>query len=550
MKYIKKISFSLLMCAAFLTSCDDKEDTFIKGLNIDKTEITAGEDGGIEKINIQSDTEWTAVSDQPWVNISPASGIGSSVCIVSIDSTLINDIRVADIKISSEAGHRQSIKVNQLGYGKIISVNTEEVNLKSFATVDKRYFDVSVTTNTLFNINIPESEGWVYYDNKQLEVDLDKGARPRTVKIRFNWNMNPENNERFAKVEFTPIEGEIEKEASFSITQEAAPIIEDNIAGDSLALIIIQQKMACYAEYNTGEAISNWAGVQVWKKTDKPENPDMIGRVRRVDFFIYDLNEEFPSEIEKLTYLETFTVVGNMNGFRKRLNVGDAFSNLKYLKHLSLFGHGLNKLDESLTNIKQLESLDLSGNTFSYIPEILTPENFPSLTLLDLGANRCDIGIIDLSTLNDKSDIGIYMHLDKKEDDKQRLVKLFSWEKLEHLTLSVNFIEGNIPDMEDFPIRYTAEEVNANDTLPQMMIGTPKILPNAKLFMLNLNMLTGSIPNWILYHPYLWNWDAYTLIFNQEGFNSDGKAAGFDNIPINMEYYYEQYPLRRPTIND
>ena len=56
--------------------------------------------------------------------------------------------------------------------------------------------------------------------------------------MRFKWEMNSDPIERLAKVEFSPIEGEIEKEAFVNVIQEAAPVIEDNRLGDSLALKI------------------------------------------------------------------------------------------------------------------------------------------------------------------------------------------------------------------------------------------------------------------------------------------------------------------------
>ena len=82
MKYFKKISLAVLLCAGLFTSCKDDNETYIKGLSIDKTEIVIGEDGGSEKLTIQSESEWTAVSDQPWVMITPANGIGSSECVI------------------------------------------------------------------------------------------------------------------------------------------------------------------------------------------------------------------------------------------------------------------------------------------------------------------------------------------------------------------------------------------------------------------------------------------------------------------------------------
>ena len=147
--------------------------------------------------------------------------------------------------------------------------------------------------------------------------------------------------------------------------------------------------------------------------------------------------------------------------------------------------------------------------------------------------------------------MGLYLNISSIESDKQNFINLLSWDKLELLRLSNNYIEGSLPDLADYPVKYTMEDIIAsNDSLPTYLIGTPKVLPNMYALGLNLNMLTGELPDWLLYHPNLWMWNPFTLIFTQEGINTDGKRARFDNEPTSFEYYYELYPFRRPTISD
>ena len=95
--------------------------------------------------------------------------------------------------------------------------------------------------------------------------------------------------------------------------------------------------------------------------------------------------------------------------------------------------------------------------------------------------------------------------------------------------LSNNYFYGSIPDMEDYGERYSAEEASALGK-PELE-GTPKVLPNTTTFSINLNRLTGELPQWLLLHPNLARWDPYVAVFNQEGKDADGKLAGFDNVP-------------------
>lgn len=86
-----------------------------------------------------------------------------------------------------------------------------------------------------------------------------------------------------------------------------------------------------------------------------------------------------------------------------------------------------------------------------------------------------------------------------------------------------------------------------------------------KSLSLNLNFLTGKLPDWILYHPYLTFWDPFTMIFQQELSTTASKAKNtkgevittFSNEPTNLSNYgegktsyYEMYPKRKPQITD
>ena len=89
--------------------------------------------------------------------------------------------------------------------------------------------------------------------------------------------------------------------------------------------------------------------------------------------------------------------------------------------------------------------------------------------------------------------------------------------------------------------KYTEQDIIDADTLPRALIGTPKVMPHTKRFAINLNRLTGELPDWLLYHPALDWWVPSVLVFTQEGKDATGTLAGFTNEPANMNYYYEFY---------
>lgn len=83
-----------------------------------------------------------------------------------------------------------------------------------------------------------------------------------------------------------------------------------------------------------------------------------------------------------------------------------------------------------------------------------------------------------------------------------------------------------------------------------------------KSLSLNLSFLTGKLPKWLLYHPYLAYWNPYSMIFQQElsAINSNGDKVGFSNEPTSLSNYsntgytegsyYEVYPGRKPDYED
>jgi hypothetical protein len=74
-----------------------------------------------------------------------------------------------------------------------------------------------------------------------------------------------------------------------------------------------------------------------------------------------------------------------------------------------------------------------------------------------------------------------------------------------------------------------------------------RILPNMRALRINLNFMTGDIPDWLLYHPNLMEWSPEILIYTQmeKSYDSEGNMVSFDNTPLSREYYFEAYPLYR-----
>ena len=567
MKPLLKIYLCLFTSLLFIAACDDSDEEGITGFTIDTQEVTLGAIGGMEPVKVASGTKWVAKVDQPWVKVMPANGVGSTNCEIVVDSTLSNDVRHAVVTFVPEGQPKQELKIHQTGYGKMIGLDKYEVEVANMANDDKRYFDISVTTNVKFKVEYPPIGSWVTTTKREPELSLDYGARPRTIKMRFKWDMNTDPQERIASIKFLPVnaEDELEKEVTLTVKQEAAPEITDDRRGDSIAIVMASTKMRSMTSWDASERLDYWLGVTVWERTDKGVTPEQIGRVRSVEFRLLNTKEELPVEIGKIKYLETLVIYGNTNTMLlpSSYRIGNALAGLKYLRNLTISALGITTISktELESSRKDLITLDLSGNNFTTIPYDLTPTNFPELLNLSLTGNRRYSTITDLSTeTRDNPGLSI-------DASSSTLKNLLKWKNLKSLSLSYNLIYGKLPTFinsyngspEYGVSTYTDEDIQQNDTLMSAseevkakLKTIPNILPNAEHFSINLNFLTGDdLPDWLLYHPRFARFDPFTLIYTQDsGKDKSGNIPGFKNEPSNLEWFYERYPKARPTLTE
>lgn len=546
---MKKLYIYVCCALGLLVSACTNDTPTIEGFEADISLIKALPAGGSYDIIIRSDKEWTAVTDVPWVMVSPANGRGEVRCTVKVDSTLINDPRQTDIKFSSMGSILKKIDIAQEGYAKQITPAQSSINLSASAARTERSFTMNITTNVEFDVVADygtEGDEWIEIGN--YDLTLDRGARPRKTTLKVDWKMNTEPRSRMATLRLRSEGVEL---SSITINQAAAPLIEDNRQGDSLAIVTIFEKLGCWAEnaISTTESMRHWESVRLWESTDRGlPSAEAVGRVRDLDLSYFTTDDDVPVEIKYLKYLETLSLFGNVNTMLKSLHLCDEICNLEYLKALRVAAFGLVSLPEEFAKLGDtLEELDLNSNNFNAIPEVICKENFPHLRSLNLASNR-RASVSDLRNTNPETGIG--MHINTA--DNEIIKRFFLWEELEELGLSYNYIEGELPDFEvgkDNVRAYQMEDIAAHgDTLTWAVESAlPRILPNMRSLRINLNFFTGELPDWLLYHPHLLEWGPEVLIYPQQeaAVDSNGKSAGFNNAPTSAEYYFQKYPLYR-----
>ena len=638
MKYMNKLTLGIVLAAGLFTACSDKDDVDIPGgLALDKEEIAIGPQGGTEQIAIAASQDWVANTSEPWLMLSPANGVGSVEGTIKVDSTLSNTLRSTELSFQGANGQSRKLTITQFGYGKQIFLKDPVVEIENSDSYDNRAFESLISANVECKIgkieysfegdltdaekaeNESEREGWLLNSKDEdkltgtnLGIVLDRKYRPRTVNFKFRWAMNVVPAVRVAKVHLVPVKAEDQlvdadgnptDDVILTVRQKAAQKIEDNRAGDSLSVIMINQKLGSLATFETSDNMRNWSGVTLWEATDKfvKSHPEAVGRVRSVKFSMFNLKsgETLPKEVGNLKFLESFSVAANENNQIREVNLGDEICSLKYLKNLTVQAYGLTKLPTGFAKLgSSLETLNLVSNNFnklSDITNIVNEKNFPKLRNLILYAQRRTDVVTNIASLGEMNASGVYVYnnypiglygkLNDGSADRQALLKLLTWDKLNTLELSYCFLEGELPTDEEMTealeaagkaTRYSESDFSTNkkdyldklvgDTCKWLLSGrnnpvtckhkdgsvvyedvypleVPRVLPNCRQLSLNLNFLTGAVPKWILYHPHLVEWTPSIMIFNQQpkGKNSDGAAVGFSNMTedsYSYDYYY------------
>lgn len=557
---------STLLAVAALAACSEADEKVAFG--IDSNSISVEAVGGTEKIRVSASENWIASSNVPWITVSPANGRGSKECSLIIDSAITNSPRNGVVRIIKEGNSAdyQDIRVEQKGFDYAITLDEPTVNIENYASLDERYIDVRVKTNVDFDVKVPDDvTSWVKFN--QYDVNLDHGLRPREVVVRFNWGINSRDITRTAEISFVPTaESQVTAEMlarndKLTIEQDAAaPIEKDTRAGDSVALLGIARSLEVWSSSweSSGDKMDNWDGVTLWEERMEGYTADKKGRVKSAQFYMFSTKEGIPFEVQYLTAAEELEFYSNVNTFQLSLSTGPYICELKQLKRLTIGAYGLTELDENFTNLKNLEYLDLGSNNFERVPDIINSTNFPKLHVLRLANNQRKL-IYDLSNSITTGFGGLYQHTkyDSANDTFGEFpTRLLKWETdeargitgLDTLILSGNYFQGSLPDFKDdasVPV-YSQADIAAADTLSQVLVDkqVKRVMPQLKMFAINLNRLTGNLPDWVLYHPSLDWWAPYTLFFTQEGKDEKGNLAGFANTPANLNYYYEAYPKK------
>lgn len=520
--------------SALLFSCKEDNAASVP-FGTDETELCFQADGGAVSIHLTAGDDWTVTSDREWCLVSPTNGKASTECEIRVDSSYLYSAREAHLNFHCGTETRQ-ITISQLGYEKVIKLDKTEIEVPDFTDYEALFEEIKVHANVDYDVEVeyadPERTGWL----KATKVEQGKvQSIPRPGKVRLDYQMYLQSDaDRLATVIFKAKEsslsanaegeGSLLPEARLTFRQTKAVEIIPSREGDSLALLALSRIMHLSSNWDSSQPILLWNNVKTQTMTyfnTKLGREVTEPRVVGASFTMFETNEGIPFHIRYLDQLRELTFIANGNAHIKRIELGEHVTYLEHLKYLTLLGYGISSLPERMKEMKNLEELDLSGNNFLEIPiDIIKALDAQSLKYINLANNRRRDVFGNLQANSAVRDtLGIHGYLPEE---------LFQLKNVRYLGLSYNYLEGSVPDM--------GYDASAFATLEEKIKNNP-VMPQLEQLSINLNFMTGSLPDWILYHPNLRCWDPYTLVFNQyeKSRDSQGRNTGFDNEPGSIE---------------
>lgn len=521
-RYIVRLNVVLSMIVLCLMACGEDENMTTPQIALSHEVLDFSADGGVNDIQLTASDEWTVMSDREWCLVSPANGNGSTTCEIRVDSSYLYDTREAHLTFRCGKYSRQLV-IRQLGYDRVIELDKELIEVPDFTDYDEMFEYIRVTSNIPYTVDVEYADasrtGWL----KVTAEEHPSGSVPRTSTVRIDYELYAETDaDRVATIVFkqkNAVEGDTLVESRLTFRQTKAQEIIPSRQGDSLAVLAIARLMRCAANIDTSTPLIHWTNIdteEVEYVNHKGETVDEL-RVVGLRFSMFDTDKTIPYQIRKLDQLRTLSLSGNTDAAGKNIVLEDDITYLPYLESLSLLGYGICKLPARMKEMTQLQELELSGNNFTTLPiDIITELDKHSLLYVNFANNRVKDVFGKLNeNASDKATLGLHGSLPEA---------LFTLKNVVYIGLSYNYFEGSIPDMGYDASQYETEEEK---------VANNPIMPQLENLSINLNFLTGNIPDWILYHKNLKCWDPFTLVFNQyeNGKDASGKRVGFDNTP-------------------
>jgi hypothetical protein len=181
-------------------------------LSLSDAALTIPAGGGNDTIAIHSNITWEAVSDQPWLSVSPANGSGNMSLIITAEANPSSTTRVALVTVSSDGVENQFITLTQEALSSSESLLASSL-LLTIASEEGSTANVKITANLPWTATADED--WLTFTPAS-----DSGS----MTITFTAKANPSFSDRQAIVTFQATDGYL---LTITVIQSAGNVLNN-----------------------------------------------------------------------------------------------------------------------------------------------------------------------------------------------------------------------------------------------------------------------------------------------------------------------------------
>ena len=142
--------------------------------NIDNNSLVFASGASSQTINVESNVDWTVTYDADWLNVTPVAGSRDGEIIVSVTENIVEEVRNAEIIISS-ANITHTVTVRQR-YGEVLEAEEDEISFGCLTESKK----IKITANV---------EWTVMSDSDWCTVSPDNGTSDANITITVSRNI-------------------------------------------------------------------------------------------------------------------------------------------------------------------------------------------------------------------------------------------------------------------------------------------------------------------------------------------------------------------------
>lgn len=131
---MKRLFICVLSAVSIILASCEKEENSTPSLTVSTTEINFSDEGGSQSLSISSNTSWTITGGKAWLTVSPSTGEGNKVVVLSASENSALAARECTIQVTTDDGSiSHTVNIIQSKTDEVLNVSVENLIISSAA---------------------------------------------------------------------------------------------------------------------------------------------------------------------------------------------------------------------------------------------------------------------------------------------------------------------------------------------------------------------------------------------------------------------------------